>query len=1847
MKKIIISILIAIGCFLSGIGYAQQPVNVSINAMAPRKAISPFIFGKNNSLSDNPDGPLSQSQWQRLRDLGIQMFRENGGNNSTKYNWRLKLSSHPNWYNNVYPHDWNYAAQSLQTNIPTAQGMWAFQLIGKAAKTGSNNFPDWSYNQSQWWNGVNQNLAGDGTVNPAGGSDALVEGDTSLYLENWNADSTTGILDHWFGNGGVGLNPDKIRYWNMDNEPEIWSGTHDDVYPTQPEAETFMQSYIAVAKKARAKYPDIKLMGPVPCDEWQWYNWNGYKVNYNGKDYVWLEYFILRIAEEQQESGIKLLDVLDIHFYPKETLPADIVQLHRVFFDQTYNYPGANGVKRSGSGGWDGSITKEYIFKRCNDWLVKYLGANHGVTFSVTETSIANRDNPNVTASWYASTLGEFAKQGVEVFTPWDWATGMSEVVHLFTRYGQEYYINGTSSEERYVSAYPTLNFNCDSLTIFLVNRHLTESRVVNLDLSEYAIKDGNYTLFTISTLPQTETFVSHSVNALKQTSIEIVDNTISVTLAPLSVSALVLPRYSGVNSQFGELVAEAEAENGVLNGVTISNSAPGYSGTGYVTGFDNDNDKVTVSVDISTRGFYKVVIRYLASGGEKYQNFTVNNGFASSVRFPASDTFAYVDAGGYVLEQGTNSLTISKNWGWSDIDKFEVYPEEKNTFNISPGLVDTAATEETKALYNMLLLQFGNRIISGQTDGYYDEVKSLTGKSPLLRVGDFQHFTEGYSWHWVNGGFGFGKEDDGSVNRFINWYNSTGKKGIISYQWHWHSPTGGTAGTNTFYTEYTAFDITRAVTPGTQEYTDVIRDIDEIAIQLKKFQDAGVPILWRPLHEAGGTWFWWGAKGPAACKALYNIMFDRLTNYHQLHNLIWVWSSPETDWYPGNDKVDIIGHDSYPGSYNYGNQKNAFDVLYRLTNGEKLIAMSENGPIPNPDECLQFDAPWLYFMSWNDLVLQQNSSAHIQEVYNNPNVLTLESTNFRTNNDWRSSLYPEYWKPGYKDMQGRFLHDFSYAGYHKGEKEIPFDTANVADVTLPPYNADKTGINDVTTIIQQALDDVGLSGGGVVYLPAGTYRIATPGTSAYGLRIAYDSTVLRGAGPDSTFLLHAETNIRDKDIIQVTGSNANWFVASSGSTTDVSYDIPEPTRVLPVKSVSGFQVGDLVIVTSTPTPEFIAEHKMTGYWTASAIGGVAFLRRIDSIDVKKSLFIIDAPTRYFLKTRDQARIYHANPHISECGIENLSIGNLQNPKPGWEEESFSQVGTGAYEVHNSNVIQFKYSENCWVKNVRTFKPSGNTEDFHILSNGLKLNQSRFISADSCFFAKPQYEGDGGNGIMYDLESNDCLIKNSMANHGRHNYNFKYPYSNGNVILRSRGDSAKFSSNFQMYLSMSNLFDACVMNGDYLESVFRPYGGAALHGYTSSQSVFYNTTGEAYHPDVNYIIDSRQFGMGYIIGTSGPASNVVIDPSEGATNGYLFNTLPRDFTEGIGIGADLRPTSLYLDQLDKRQKNSSYIPDYQVKITVRDAVTSELSPGCEVKLYNDTTIFTNTLGVAAFENVPEFFMLDIRKEYYTPLEKRNFLIYSDTTITLFITREKYDVTIRLLRANTFEVLSGTPVLLGTTTQQTNVSGEAVFNVYGGPQTYSINKVLYQPETGSVIVQSDTVLIFYLIQTHATAKFKLKTETLSPITQARVVLNEDTLLTNALGIATYNQRPVPAYYTYLITKDGYEQNEGSFYLTRDTIIDVTMLVKIIDQVVPENEMQAEFWPNPVSDVLNLDLPGDYSDKIVRITDLKGIEVHNQKIDKNRFEINVKKYPSGTYILQIISGDRQTTQYFIKK
>ena len=496
-------------------------IDITVDANAGIKKISPYLYGRNIDKISDGDAEVTEEESafiNQMLEAGIHMLRANNGNNATRYNWRHKMTVHPDWYNNVYSHDWAITAQKVLDKMPGIDAMYAFQLTGYAASSTDYNFPDWNWKQEHGTYATQTfDLAGGGEVSEDGKT-LIKAGDASLYNMEWPADSTVAIIPHW--KDELKFDMSRFKYWSMDNEMEIWRGTHSDL-DLPVTGDFLVERYIDVAKKARAQWKDIKLTGPVAANEWQWCSVSSYNKEDRPKgedrNYCWLEYFIKKVAEEQKKSGVRLLDVFDIHWYPTEKDYESRVNWHRVMFDTTYNYPGANGIKMVG-GNWDNKITKEYIFVRINQWLEKYFGKNHGITFGITETSIIDND-PMVTALIYASFLGTMQDNGVEIFTPWTWGDGMYETVHLFSRYGHPNRVQSTSSNDSLVSAYSSISNKGDSLTVIFVNRAEKDAQDIDLNLANFA-SDGTVKTLTLQNL-KGETFVSHTSNALKENAVE------------------------------------------------------------------------------------------------------------------------------------------------------------------------------------------------------------------------------------------------------------------------------------------------------------------------------------------------------------------------------------------------------------------------------------------------------------------------------------------------------------------------------------------------------------------------------------------------------------------------------------------------------------------------------------------------------------------------------------------------------------------------------------------------------------------------------------------------------------------------------------------------------------------------------------------------------------------------------------------------------------------------------------------------------------------------------------------------------------------------------------------------------------------------------------------------------------------------------------------------------------------------------------------------------------------------------------------------------------------------------
>ena len=187
---------------------------------------------------------------------------------------------------------------------------------------------------------------------------------------------------------------------------------------------------------------------------------------------------------------------------------------------------------------------------------------------------------------------------------------------------------------------------------------------------------------------------------------------------------------------------------------------------------------------------------------------------------------------------------------------------------------------------------------------------------------------------------------------------------GLITFTWHCFSPLGGRD--KSFYSENTDFSASRAAQPGTPEHAAFLNDLDYMAGLLRPFSDEHIPILWRPFHEAEGSWFWWGREGAEPCKQLYRMMFERFTERHHLDNLIWVQNSPKPENYPGGDVVDIISRDLYPPAHEHTDLAREYDEISANISTEKLAAVAEIGTIPDVPALIGRHVPWSWFMTWS-----------------------------------------------------------------------------------------------------------------------------------------------------------------------------------------------------------------------------------------------------------------------------------------------------------------------------------------------------------------------------------------------------------------------------------------------------------------------------------------------------------------------------------------------------------------------------------------------------------------------------------------------------------------------------------------------------------------------------------------------------------------------------------------------------------------------------------------------------------------------------------------------------------------
>lgn len=276
-------------------------------------------------------------------------------------------------------------------------------------------------------------------------------------------------------------------------------------------------------------------------------------------------------------------------------------------------------------------------------------------------------------------------------------------------------------------------------------------------------------------------------------------------------------------------------------------------------------------------------------------------------------------------------------------------------------------ATSQTHKVLCYLHAIYGKGILSSQEEDNNDNgmntVFQATGKYPAIRAFDVNNSMAPTQCvaHWNAGG-------------------------LCMFGYHM-GINGGTFNTPT--------NINNVLASGTAENTSFRQDLDRIAQFVQPLQAAGGVAILRLFHEAGKgcNWFWWSMGSSAQWQQLFKYAFGYLTATKGLNNVLWIaplCGSPDPAYNPGPQYIDFGGADTYVTAGDY----EPLTSLFQQTEAafpNMMVALHENGSIPDPVQLQATGTKWLFFNTWASpyFTAPNNTAAHLQAVYSNPYVIT------------------------------------------------------------------------------------------------------------------------------------------------------------------------------------------------------------------------------------------------------------------------------------------------------------------------------------------------------------------------------------------------------------------------------------------------------------------------------------------------------------------------------------------------------------------------------------------------------------------------------------------------------------------------------------------------------------------------------------------------------------------------------------------------------------------------------------------------------------------------------------------
>ena len=446
------------------------------------------------------------------------------------------------------------------------------------------------------------------------------------------------------------------------------------------------------------------------------------------------------------------------------------------------------------------------------------------------------------------------------------------------------------------------------------------------------------------------------------------------------------------------------------------------FSGEGYVTGFPDSGGSVTFDIKAPSTQHYDLAFS-ISADTETECKVLVNGREFSSFTTMDDGEFTLITLYGAFLTKGQSAIVIDVTEPSGDI-KLDYLRLANNTtlsrlsYDTEDSPVNENAGESAKKLLSFMTESYGRYILSGQyvsdsTQSPGDEIELIhetTGKYPVIR---FCALT--------------GDVETKTLNACAEWYKNGGIPGLM---WYWNAPGEKPS----VYAEETDFRLADAYTELdiagktqeeirglyssgqiTKECYGLILGMDDMAGQLTILRNKGVPVLWRPLHEAAGDWFWWGADGADAYIWLWELMYKRYTEFFGLDNLIWVWSGQSDTVLVDKDTFDIAALDIYlDSSRDFGSRFEQFAALQGIVGGDKLVALSECSSIPDIDASFRDNAVWSFFGLWYGKYLENDGKLseeymkkdYLIHCYNSDGVLTLDEYEILRNG---GKLEPEY----------------------------------------------------------------------------------------------------------------------------------------------------------------------------------------------------------------------------------------------------------------------------------------------------------------------------------------------------------------------------------------------------------------------------------------------------------------------------------------------------------------------------------------------------------------------------------------------------------------------------------------------------------------------------------------------------------------------------------------------------------------------------------------------------------------------------------------------------------------------